>query len=117
MLRAGMNPFHLMKILGHRTLDMTLRYARITQSDIRRSYLKAMESLDARYDIPVPPVPNLQGKEQFLTHAGIVEGIKSVATQLEAFRRDHQEPATKKKIQRLVERLQRVARDFENLKH
>ncbi len=106
-----------MKILGHRTLDMTLRYARITQSDIRRSYLKAMESIDSRYEIPVPPAPNLQGKEQSLTHKGIVEGIKSVATQLEAFRRDHQEPATKKKIQRLVERLQRVARDFENLRH
>jgi site-specific recombinase XerD len=116
MLRGGMNPFHLMRILGHKSLDMTLRYARVTQSDIRRSYLKAREALEARYDLPAAPAPEPEGKESSLTHAGIVRGIQTVAAQLESFRRDQEEPASKKKIQRLVERLQRVARDLEGLK-
>jgi site-specific recombinase XerD len=36
MLRAGMNPFELMRILGHRTLEMILRYAKVIQPEIHR---------------------------------------------------------------------------------
>lgn len=39
MLRAGTNPFDLMRILGHRTLEMILRYAKVIQSEIQNPKL------------------------------------------------------------------------------
>lgn len=114
LLRAGIRLPMLMNLLGHRTIAMTLRYAEVTGIDVRRSYMETIEILKSRYEIPAPP--------RLLEHLGdkssreaIVSHIHSLASQLEAFRRDHAKRAEKKKVQRLVERLRRLAGDFRDL--
>ena len=53
MLRAGVSLPALMKLLGHRTANMTLRYVEITQEDLQREFHRAQQC--PRYHIPVPP--------------------------------------------------------------
>jgi site-specific recombinase XerD len=115
MMRAGISLPVLMHILGHRTIRMTMRYVQITQEDVQRSYGKAMATIANRYSLPVVSLPDDSNqaappRENFL---GL---LKTAATLLEAVRRDEAEgPLRKKALQRLVERIRRLGRDFTEL--
>ena len=115
MLRSGMSLPVLMKLLGHRTIGMTLRYAQVTQADVHCAYLETMEATRARYKIPEPPGLITSPKGASITAAGIVSLLATVASQMEAYRRDLKSSPTQKKIRRWVERLRRTARDFAKL--
>lgn len=52
MLRAGVSLPALMKLLGHRTANMTLRYVQITQQDLQREFHLARQS--PRHIMPLP---------------------------------------------------------------
>jgi site-specific recombinase XerD len=51
LLRAGMRLPVLMKLLGHRTLGMTLRYAALTGVDIQNAYAEALSVAKRRYKL------------------------------------------------------------------
>jgi len=53
MLRAGVSLPALMKLLGHRTANMTLRYVEITQQDLQREFHLARQK--PRHLLPLPP--------------------------------------------------------------
>jgi len=38
-VRGGLNLVGVMKLLGHRTIKMTLRYVKVTNEDLGRDYL------------------------------------------------------------------------------
>lgn len=50
-MRAGMRIEKVQKLLGHKSLDMTLRYAKIVASDVARSMLNA----ESRFETAVAP--------------------------------------------------------------
>jgi hypothetical protein len=52
MLRAGVSLPALMKLPGHRTANMTLRYVEITQQDLQRKFQMARQT--PRHLIPLP---------------------------------------------------------------
>ena len=52
MLRAGVSLPALMKLLGHQTANMTLRYVQITQQDLQREFDRVR--LHPRHLVPVP---------------------------------------------------------------
>lgn len=117
MLRAGMGLPVLMKLLGHRTIGMTLRYAEVTGADVQRAYAEALTKIQGKYDIPLLPLAqpvgsrfdrNLSAKDFVLAQ------LRAAATAMEAFRRDHvPQPLPKKHLQRLLERVRRLATDFD----
>ena len=122
MLRNGLSLPVLMKLLGHRAIGMTLRYAQVTQADVHRAYLATVELTKARYklpELPAPVAPQSGGQSCLARKIVPVPDpvclINIAAAQTEAFRRDIKDQHTKKKIQRLVERLRRTAEDFKNL--
>src|SRR3954453_17470167 len=45
LLNAGMSLLSIMKILGHRSPNMTLRYAQVTPNTLRDEYLKAVSKM------------------------------------------------------------------------
>lgn len=57
LLNAGMSILALMKILGHRSYRMTLRYAAVTQQTVADDYFKAFNRIQEKY---APPVPTFQ---------------------------------------------------------
>jgi hypothetical protein len=52
MLRAGVSLPALMKLLGHRSANMTLRYVEITRKDLQREFHLARQH--PRHLIPLP---------------------------------------------------------------
>jgi hypothetical protein len=46
LLSGGVGLVSLMKLLGHRRIEMTLRYAKVTPSHLRDEYLKAIKILE-----------------------------------------------------------------------
>ncbi|HYV30258.1 MAG TPA: tyrosine-type recombinase/integrase [Candidatus Binatia bacterium] len=111
MLRAGVSMPALMKLLGHRTANMTLRYVEITQKDLQREFHLARQS--PRHLIPLPaslavPDPDLGSV------ASVLERLSSAIRLLDLFRQ--QNPADHDKtIRLLLRRLVRVRSRFEKL--
>jgi len=68
LLNAGMSFVGIMKLLGHHSFKMTMRYAAITQETIVKDYYAALEKSEEAYTIPgkltTPQPPN---PEQMLT--------------------------------------------------
>ena len=117
MLRAGMSLPVLMKILGHRTMRMTMRYVEVTQQDVHRAYAEAMATIKNRYPMPLPVVNEEMPKQVASPQDAFLSVLRRAASILEAIRRDQTKGRQRKKrIQRLVERLQRIARDFRALR-
>lgn len=52
LLNAGMSLVAIMKLLGHRSFRMTMRYAAITQETVVESYLCAIETIVSEYQKP-----------------------------------------------------------------
>jgi len=52
LLNAGMSLVGVMKLLGHRSLRMTMRYAAVTQETVVKDYFSAMAKISSRYELP-----------------------------------------------------------------
>lgn len=52
LLSGGVGIASIMKLLGHRRIEMSLRYAQITPTHLRNEYFKALASLELQY---LPP--------------------------------------------------------------
>jgi site-specific recombinase XerD len=114
MARAGMSLPVLKDILGHRTIRMTMRYVQVTQCDLQREYLATLEAIKERHRIPQPS--GTQRQEAWASpRQDILSVLQTAASLIENLRRDTGEPITKKKLQRLVERLKRFSTDFHGL--
>lgn len=57
LLNAGMSLFAIMKLLGHRDITMTMRYAALTQNTVTKDYHRAMKQIMAKYDLPLKTIP------------------------------------------------------------
>jgi site-specific recombinase XerD len=55
LLNAGMDLVGIMRLLGHRDIQMTMRYAALTQITVTRDYHAAFAKIEARYQLPSQP--------------------------------------------------------------
>jgi len=111
MLRAGVSLPALMKLLGHRTANMTLRYVEITQQDLQREFHLARNT--PRHLIPLPA--SLNAPDPDLANApSVLDRISTAIRLLDLFRQqntpDHDQP-----LKLLLRRLVRVRSRFEML--
>lgn len=110
MLRAGVSLPALMKLLGHRTANMTLRYLEITQQDLQREFHLARQS--PRYLLPLPV--SLPGPEPDLANAPtVLERLSGAIRLLDLFRQ--QSSAEDRLLRLLLRRLVRIRSAFEKL--
>ena len=110
MLRAGISLPALMKLLGHRTANMTLRYVEITQKDLQREFHLAR--LTPRHLIPLPS--SLPSADPAIAAAAtVVERLSTAARVLELYRQQHD--SIDKPLQLLIRRLVRIRSRFQKL--
>jgi hypothetical protein len=86
MLRAGVSLPALMKLLGHRTANMTLRYVEITQQDLQREFHAARRR--PRHLIPLPaslPAPDPATADS----SAVVERLSGAIRLLDLFRQQN----------------------------
>jgi site-specific recombinase XerD len=112
LLRAGIRLPALMKLLGHRTIGMTLRYAALTGFDVQRAYEETVDIIKKRYDFG--SIRPKRGRTATSSRRrSMRERLDDVAAELEKVRRDHVSGERKRRVQRLVERLRRLADDVD----
>jgi uncharacterized protein YnzC (UPF0291/DUF896 family) len=104
-----------MKLLGHRTPDMTLSYVEVNQDDLRQSYLHAVCEARKRY----PNVAEIIDRKSLDNTPNALDDLdcafSNLAAQVQAIRFNHPDPARRKKLQRLVELLRRAQRRLPEL--
>jgi site-specific recombinase XerD len=97
LLNAGMSLVSIMKLLGHRSLRMTVRYAAITQETVVKDYYGAMAKISPQYELPTQcseiPEPDpdqmLRDVISYLrNHAGGDDRVKRLITRVHKLRYD-----------------------------
>lgn len=116
MIRNGMSLPVLMRLLGHRSIAMTMKYVKVTSADVREAYQKTIAAVKARYTLPEAPFLGNADDEEHMTADRVVSLLITAASRIEALRRDHENPH-RKRIQRLAERIRRAAADLKDLTH
>lgn len=71
LLSGGVSIVSIMKLLGHRRIEMSLRYAQITPTHLRNEYFRAIAALESQYhqkNNPLPtPLPTLIAPSEIIT--------------------------------------------------
>lgn len=111
MLRAGVSLPALMKLLGHRTANMTLRYVEITQKDLQREFHLARQS--PRHLIPLPP--SLSSADPDLPDAAAVVERLSTAVRIMVLYRQQNPTISDKGLKLLERRIVRIRSVFQKL--
>jgi uncharacterized protein YnzC (UPF0291/DUF896 family) len=104
-----------MKLLGHRSPAMTLRYLEVNQDDLRQSYLRAVRDARKRYP-HVAKIIDRKSSDDAPDALDDLDGaFSNLLAQVQAVRFNHPDPTKKRKLQRLVEALRRAQRKLPDL--
>ena len=119
MARAGMPVPALMKLLGHKTPKMTMRYVEVAQNDVREAYdqavtqLTVIRSVQSRTlpSLPVPAaaLPQQTGSDQLL------KLMEAMITCLENHRRDELDATRSKQLHRFIKRMRKAGYDLKDI--
>jgi len=115
LLRCGVSLPGIMKLLGHRRLNMTMRYVKVTDKDLEKEYLKAATKVRQQYAILSRNEPGSGTLFSLRSKKTIAEVFDEFVSQVQAVRFDHTDPKKRKKLQRFVERLRRIQKELPNL--
>jgi len=113
MLRAGVSLPVLMKLLGHQTPKMTLRYLEVALSDVQREFQLAQ--LHPRHLAPAPKTSSATSAAPNLS--GLLDSIQVAQHVLEMFRRTLPEGAHRRLLDRLANRLTKIASEARTIDH
>lgn len=111
MLRAGVSLPALMKLLGHRSANMTLRYVEVTQEDLRREMRAACQRPRHLLPLPasaLPPDPDRADADS------VVQRLSASLRVLDLFRL-HNPSSQDPDIRLLLRRLARILNSFKKL--
>jgi hypothetical protein len=99
-----------MKLMGHKSIQMTLRYLKVAQPDLQREFHRARQNSPQSYSLPSLSVctatPDLPG---------IRQAVAATHHLLEMYRRQFSDDKTRRRLQRLDHRLLTVAQQLENI--
>ena len=111
MIRLGVSLPAVMKLLGHKTIRMTLRYVQVTQRDLQREFHLARQNT-----AQVHQVPELSGSTFLSTSSdlpGILHTLAATRHLLEMYRRQLKDDSASRTLRRLDTRLHTVALELD----
>lgn len=114
LLRHGVSLPGVMKLLGHKTIKMTLRYVEVTNEDLGKNYLEALARAREHYALLTPPQTNGETEPQEPLEA-MRAAFDELLARIQALRFDHPDPTIRKRLQRFVERLRRAQSELLDL--
>jgi len=109
MLRLGVSLPALMQLLGHKNIQMTLRYLEVTQPDLQREFHLARHN--AIHRLPPRSLPTTTSTDL----PGIQQALAATCHLLEMYRRQLSQEKIRRKLQRLNNRLRAVASQLDQL--
>jgi integrase len=119
MARAGMPVPALMKLLGHTTPKMTMRYVEVAQADVRQAYDQALTQLSVIRSVqtralPTLPVPSTALPPQPASHQ-LLKFMDAMITGLESHRRDEPDPRHAQQLNRFIKRMRKAGYDLKDI--
>jgi integrase len=102
MLRAGVSFPGIMKLLGHSSPDMTMRYLGIALPDLQREYQQARSQ--PRHLVPQPKPSNSSRADL----PGLIQALRATQHIFEMFRRSLPDGAPRRHLSRLANRLTKI---------
>ena len=115
MARAGVPLPALMKLLGHRTPKMTMRYVDVAQTDLRKTYDHALTQIKPIDLIESPALPAPSFSLSTPVPEEIPTLLQALISRIESLRRDATNQEEQKQLDRLVRRLRRYRNDLEKI--
>ena len=110
LLNCGIGLPALMKLMGHKSVLMTLRYLKVAQPDLQREFYRARQNSTQYYSLPslcvstaTPDLP------------GIRQALAATRHLLEMYRRQFSDDKTRRRLQRLDHRLLAIAQQLQNI--
>ena len=110
MLRAGVTFPALMKLLGHTSPEMTMQYLDVVLTDLQREFELARSK--PRHRVPQPPVPSAPVRSGL--HA-VLDSLRTAQHMLEVFGRSLPNGPSRRRLDRLSNRLCKILREARNL--
>jgi site-specific recombinase XerD len=103
LLNAGLSLVTIMKLLGHRSFRMTMRYAAIAQKTIVDDYNAALQNIARKYDTQVP-APHATAELDLQRQAiDLISSLRKTADT---------RPDAKPRIDALIKRLYKISDDI-----
>jgi site-specific recombinase XerD len=112
MLRLGVSLPALMQLLGHKDIRMTLRYVQVTQQDLQHEFHTARQHAAQPHQVPVLLVPTCATSAD---PPAIHQAIAATRHILEMYRRGLADEKTRRRIQRLDQRLLEIALQLDHI--
>jgi hypothetical protein len=110
MLRAGVGFPVLMKLLGHTSPEMTMRYLDVTLTDLQREFQLARSR--PRHLVPQPKVPSTRLRAGL---DGVIDSLLAAQHVLEMFRRALPNGSSRSCLDRLSNRLTKIVSEARKL--
>jgi len=119
MARAGMPVPALMKLLGHTTPKMTMRYVEVAQNDVREAYDHAMTQLSVIRSVQSRTLPSLPVSAAALPPQTeldqLLKLMEAIITCLESRRRDELDVVRSKQLHRFIKRIRKAGYDLKDI--
>jgi site-specific recombinase XerD len=110
MLRSGVGFPAVMKLLGHTSPEMTMRYLEVTLTDLQHEFDLARAK--PRHLVPQPKAPITSLRSGI---SGVIDALLSVQHVLETFRRTLPKGASRNCLDRLSNRLTKILAEARKL--
>jgi integrase len=110
MLRAGVSFPAVMKLLGHTSPEMTMRYLDVALHDLQREFEVARSK--PRHLVPQPKVPSVLHRAGL---DGVIDSLLAAQHVLEMFRRTLPNGSSRRHLDRLSNRLTKILIEARNL--
>ena len=110
MLRAGVSFPALMKLLGHTSPEMTMRYLDVGLNDLQREFQLARSK--PRHLVPQPKEPLAPIRAGL---DGVIDSLLAAQQVLEMFRRTLSNAASRRCLNRLSNRLTKIVTEARKL--
>src|SRR5258708_38266146 len=96
LLNCGIGLPALMKLMGHKSIQMTLRYLKVAQPDLQREYYRARQNPIQAYSLP-----SLSASTAIPDLPGIRQALAATRHLLEMYRRQLSDTKTRARLQRV----------------
>ncbi len=110
MLRAGASLFAVKKLLGHRSIEMTMRYVEVSQEDLQREYHRARQKMGE-----FPAIPKITQSIENLGIPTLCQSLIKSQHLMEMFRRQLDDEQLRRKLARLNNRLVKISSELSQL--
>jgi len=114
MIRLGVSLPALMQMLGHKDINMTLRYVEVMRLDLQREFHRARQNTALLHSIPQLPLPSPTAPVR-ADLSSTREAIATTRHLLQLFQAQLQDLRARHKLRRLTQRLLNISRELNQL--